>query len=259
MLHFKKLAAILFYLIFVAPLAAQSLVIKPYYGYLLPRLSEVNDQIGRQIGVWRELLEEPIPSPGEIDGHYVFGAQVLHHFNDDYAVTLELSRYQEKAASDYFKPATTAERFLFEREVETYNLAVNLNYYFGYDETSRLNKYVSFGTGLLFAKANSVTLSSIASDPKGASLPAVDTRGEFSGTSVTAALAGGLELRLLGSLAVWGEAGYRYAKMGELDGTVRRLDEQQSGVFITETSPTEASFDFSGFYFHAGLGLGLPF
>ncbi len=252
--HLKKLAAILFYLIFVAPLAAQSLIIKPFYGYLLPRMSEVNDQIGRQIGLWRELLEEPILSPGKIDGHYVFGAQVLHHFNDDYAVTLELSRYQEKIATDYFKPASSSERFLYERDVETYNLAVNLNYYFGYDEASRLNKYVGFGAGLLFAKANSVTLSSIVSDPKGASLPAVDTRGEFSGNSITAALAGGLELRLAGSVSLWGEAGYRYAKIGQLEGTARRINEQEASAFTTNTS-----FDFSGFYVHAGLGLGLPF
>jgi opacity protein-like surface antigen len=255
MSHFKKLAIILFYLIFVAPLAAQSLVIKPYYGYLLPRMSEVNDQIGRQIGLWQELLGEPILSPGKIDGHHVFGAQILHHFNDDYAVTLELSRYQEKIATDYFKPASSSERFLYEREVETYNLAVNLNYYFGYDEASRLNKYVGFGVGLLFAKANSVTLSSIVSDSKtGALLPAVDTSGEFSGNSITGALAGGLELYLLGSVALWGEAGYRYAKIGQLDGTVRRLEDQQGAAFTTNTS-----FDFSGFYFHAGLGIVLPF
>jgi opacity protein-like surface antigen len=252
--HLKKLAAILFYSIFVAPLTAQNLVIKPYYGYLLPRLSEVNDQIDRQIGLWRELLGEPILSPGKINGHHVFGGQVLHHFNDDYAVTLELSRYQEKIATDYFKSGTsTPERFLFEREVETHNLAVNLNYYFGCDETSRLNKYIGFGVGLLFAKANSVTLSSIASN-KGAPLPAVDTSGEFSGNSITAALAGGLELRLIGSVSLWGEAGYRYAKIGELDGTVRRIDDQQAAAFTTNTS-----FDFSGFYFHAGLGIGLPF
>ncbi len=251
--HFKKLVAILIYLIFVAPLAAQSLVIKPYYGYLLPRMSEVNDQIGRQIGLWRELLGEQLLSPGKINGHHVFGGQVLHHFNDDYAVTLELSHYQEKIATDYFKPASSSERFLFEREVETYNLAVDLNYYFGYDETSRLNKYVGFGVGLLFAKANSVTLSSIASN-KGAPLPTVDTSGEFSGNSITGALAGGLELRLIGSVSLWGEAGYRYAKIGQLDGTVRRLDDQQGAAFTTSTS-----FDFSGFYFHAGLGIGLPF
>ncbi|MGH7457224.1 MAG: hypothetical protein ACRENG_38095, partial [bacterium] len=214
------------------------------------------DQIGRQIGLWQELLGETGLSPGKFDGHYVFGAQVLHHFNDDYAVTLELSRYQEKIATDYFKPAaSSAERFLYEREVETYNLAVNLNYYFGYDEAGWLNKYVSFGAGLLFAKANSVTLSSIVSDPKtGALLPAVDTRGEFSGNSITGALAGGLELRLIGSALLWGEAGYRYAKIGQLDGTVRRINEQEASAFTTSTS-----FDFSGFYFQAGLGVGLPF
>ncbi len=72
--HLKKLAAILFYLIFVAPLAAQSLIIKPFYGYLLPRMSEVNDQIGRQIGLWRELLEEPILSPGTYDQDAQHGA-----------------------------------------------------------------------------------------------------------------------------------------------------------------------------------------
>jgi opacity protein-like surface antigen len=253
MSNFKKLAAILFYLIFVAPLAAQSLVIKPYYGYLQPRMSEVNDQIGRQIGLWRELLGEPFLFPGKINGNHVFGGQVLHHFNEDYAVTLELSRYQEKIATDYFKPASSSERFLFEREVETYNLVVNLNYYFGYDETSRLNKYVGFGVGLLFAKANSVTLSSIASN-KGAPLPVVDTHGEFSGNSITGALAGGLELRLVGPISLWGEAGYRYAKIGQLDGTVRRINDQQGAAFTTD-----ASFDFSGFYFYAGLGIGLPF
>ncbi|MGH7600289.1 MAG: hypothetical protein ACREOI_28380 [bacterium] len=253
--HFKKLAAILFFSFFVAPLAAQSLAIKPYYGYLLPRMSEVNDQIGRQIGLWQELLGEPFLSPGKINGNHVFGGQVLHHFNDDYAVTLELSRYQEKIVTDYFKPASSPERFLFEREVETYNLAVNLNYYFSYDETSRFNKYVGFGVGLLFAKANSTTLSSIVSDSKtGALLAPVDTRGEFSGNSITGALAGGLELRLAGSVSLWGEAGYRYAKIGQLDGTVRRIDDQEGAAFTSD-----ASFDFSGFYFHTGLGFGLPF
>lgn len=254
--HLKKLAAILFYLFFVAPLAAQSLVIKPFYGYLLPRMSAVNDQISRQIGLWQELLGEPVPSPGKIDGNNVFGGQILYHFNDDYAVTLEMSRYQEKVVTDYFKPGAPAtERFLYEREVKTYNLAVNLNYYFVYDEASRLNKYVGFGAGLLFAKANSVTLSSIVSDPKtGASLPAVDTRGEYSGNSITAALAGGLELRLIGSVSLWGETGYRYAKVGQLDGRVRQIDAQEAAAFTSI-----ASFDFSGFYFQAGLGIGLPF
>jgi opacity protein-like surface antigen len=219
-------------------------------------MSAVNDQIGRQIELWRELLGEPILSPGKIDGNHLLGGQVLYHFNNDYAVTFEVSRYQEKVVTDYLKPATSAsERFLYEREVKTFNLTVNLNYYFDYDETSRLNKYIAFGAGLLFAEANSVTLSSIVIDSKtGALLPAVDTRGDFSGNSVTAALAGGLDLRVAGSISLWGEAGYQYAKIGQLDGTISRLNDQQAAAFTTTTS-----FDFSGFYFRAGLGIGLPF
>jgi opacity protein-like surface antigen len=249
-------ASVLLLLIFAVPGMAQTIVIKPYYGYLLPRLSQVNDQISRQIEVWRELLGEPILSPGKIDGNHIWGGQVLYHFNNDYAVTLEASRYQEKVVTDYFRPAASAaERFLFEREVKTFNFAVNLNYYFDYDEASRLNKYVSFGVGLLFAEANSVTFSSIVIDSKtGAVLPLVDTRGDFSGNSVTAALAGGLDLRVAGSISLWGEAGFQYAKIGQLEGTARRLNDQQAAAFTTSTS-----FDFSGFYFRAGLGIGLPF
>ncbi len=254
--HIKKLAAILIYLIFVAPLAAQSLVIKPYYGYLLPRMSEVNDQIDRQIGVWRELLGAPIASPGNIDGHHFFGAKAQYHLHDDYFLTLEASRYQEKIATEYFKPGVSPlERFLFERKVETIDLAVNLNYYFDYDDASPLSKYISFGAGLLFAKANSVTQSSILIDSStGASLLPVDTRGEFSGNSISANLAGGLELRVAGSVSLWGEAGYRYAKLGEMDGNIRTINDQQAAAFTTSSS-----FDFSGFYFHAGLGIELSF
>jgi hypothetical protein len=48
--------------------------------------------------------------------------------------------------------------------------------------------------------------------------------------------------------------GYRYAKLGQLDGTVRQNNNQQDAAFTTNTS-----FDFSGFYWQAGMGIGLPF
>jgi opacity protein-like surface antigen len=252
--NFMKRAVILLPLIFVTPLLAQSLALKPYYGYSLPQLSEVNDQMKRQIEGWQTLLGASIASPGEFSGKSIFGGQVQYHLNDDYFLALDVSRYQQKISTEYLSGATPApDRFYYERSVETFDVALNLDYYFGYDPESRLNKYFGIGVGMIFAQATSLTQLSFAAEPEpGTTLTAVDTRGDFSGNSITGAFLLGLDWRLSDWFFLWTEGGYRYAKVGQMDGTVSRADNQQDTAFTTTTS-----FDFSGFFVHAGLGIGL--
>jgi opacity protein-like surface antigen len=246
---------ILFFFLLVAPASAQRLMIKPFYGYLLPQMSDVNERIENQIEGWRELLGVPVPSPEKIAGNGVFGAQVQYQLNDDYFLALNASHYQKKVATEYSNDtAPTPENFLYEREVETTDVTVHLNYYFNYSPDNRFNKYLGIGVGLIFAKARSNTQSSFVTNPSSKVLLAsVDTQGDFSGNSVTAAFSGGLDFGLSNSISLWGEAGYQYAKVGQMEGTVSRPD-NQNAAFTTTTS-----FDFSGFYFRAGLGIGLPF
>jgi opacity protein-like surface antigen len=243
-------------LIFAASAAAQNFVFKPYYGYLLPRMTDVNEQIDRQMQGWRELLAAPIPFPDKIDGDRLIGAQILYHFSEDYAAGLDISQYQEKVATEYSKPATaTPERFFYEREVQAVNVALNLKYYFGYYAADRLNAYIGAGTGVIFVKANSTTQSSFITDGSGeVGLQPVDTRGKFSGESLMATTAAGFDFQLTDFFAFSAEIGYQFANVGQLEGTVNLIDNPDDTAFTTNTS-----FDFSGFYFHAGLGIGLPF
>jgi opacity protein-like surface antigen len=246
------LAAISVSLIFATATAAQRLFIKPYYGYLRPSMGDVNDRITHQIDAWRQILGEPIPSPGKIDGRNIFGAQIQYNLNDDYFLLLDVSRYKDEAVAEYMRPNAFSERFFYQREVKSLTAVLYLNYSLDYDPASRLNKYIGIGAGLISAEANSNTRSSFVTDDTGALLELVDTQGEFSGNSLMAAVTGGLEWRLLSLVLVWCEAGYQYAKLGQLKGTV--TSNQQNSTFTSNTS-----FDFSGFYFHAGLGIGLPF
>jgi len=246
---------VLLFLIIVNPLPAQNFTIKPYFGYLRPQMTDVNRRIENQIGTWRELLEEPLPSPGKIAGRSIFGAAIQYHLNDDYFLCLDISRYQKKAASEHFNNATPAPaRFFFAREVKTLDAALHLDYYFDYDESDLLNKYIGLGLGIVSVQALSTTQSSFESNASKITLPPVDTSGDFSGAAFTVAISGGLEVRLLGAFSLWSEAGYKYAKVGQLDGAIRQINDQQNAAFTTNTS-----FDLSGFYFQAGVGIGLPF
>ncbi|GEM_PF-2682378 len=245
---------VLLFLMIVSPLLAQNFTIKPYFGYLRPQMTDVNRRIENQIDTWRELLEEPLPSPGKIAGRTIFGGAIQYHLNDDYFLCLDISRYQKEAAIEHFNNATPPARFFFAREVKTLDAALHLDYYFDYDESGLLNKYIGLGIGIVSVQALSTTQSSFESNASKITLPRVDTSGDFSGTAFTVAISGGLDVRVAGALSLWSEVGYKYAKVGQLDGTIRQINDQQNAAFTTSTS-----FDLSGFYFQAGLGIGLPF
>lgn len=242
-------------IIFVTPLFSQSFTIKPFYGYLRPQMTDVNRRIDTQMEAWRELLEEPLPSPGKISGQSILGGEIQCHLNEEYFLGLNISRYKDQATTDYRSQTAEAPgRFLYMREVEALDVALHLDSFLGYDESSRFNKYFGIGLGVILVKAKSVTQSTFELTGSKVTLPLVDTTGDFSGTAFTALLSGGLDFKLAGPVSLWSEAGYRYAKLGQLEGTVRQLNSLQNTSFTTNTS-----FDFSGFYLQAGLGMGLSF
>lgn len=235
-------------------LLSQNFTIKPFYGYLRPQMTDVNRRIDNQMAAWRELLEEPLPSPGKFSSRSIFGGELSYHLNDDYFIGLNVSRYQDQVTTDYRSSSPAAPgRFLYSREAEAIDVALHLDYYFDYDESSRWNKYFGVGIGLISAQARSVTRSTFEMTASKVTLPLIDTTGDFSGTAFTALLSAGLDVKMAGPFAIWSEVGYRYAKLGQLEGTARQINSQQNAAFTTNTS-----FDFSGFYVQAGLGVGLP-
>ena len=69
-------------------------------------------------------------------------------------------------------------------------------------------------------------------------------------TSLSASFFVGADVPLLRPIFLRGEAGYRFAQVGELNGDIT-----QFGVHSNETSTT--SFDFSGFLISVGIGVDL--
>ncbi len=255
MKNLTKPLTILLCLLSAAAVSAQSFMLRPYYGYYSPRLTDVNNQISDQMEGWQQVLGDPLRSPEKFGGRALFGGQVQYHLNDDYFLALDVYRYEQSVATENTRTTGAIPyRFLFTRSVESLAFVLNLNYYFGYDPGARLNKYVGLGPGLIIAEAHSNTQLVLLNDAGGKDLQPVDTQGDFSKTAFSLTLLGGLDFRLFGAVSLWGEAGYQYAKIGQFEGTVRRAGDQQNVAFTTNTS-----FDFSGFYFRAGLGVGSPF
>lgn len=238
------------FLMFVSflPAAAQNLSLKLHYGYYYPSLSNVNDNINEDIRGLRQMLQAPIPSPGEFNGSGVFGGQIEYRLNEDYFINLNVSYYQEKIALLY-SPATAPSWTLdYQRELKSIDAIVNLHYYFNYSTWKRFNKYLGIGVGLMFLNAESFTATDKPDTEQ------LKTRGKFSGNILSGVLAVGGHYRLSKPLLLWGEIGLQYGNFGELDGKITTLENPNEVETISASS-----FDLTGLYARMGLGIGLPF
>jgi hypothetical protein len=242
-----SIAFSLFLLMFTSILSANDITLKPLIGYYFPKMGDVNSKIDSDIRGFRNLLQAPIPHPGNINGNMIFGGQIEYHFNEDYFLNLDVSYYQEKVAAAYFSANTNPTwQFDYEREVQMVDAMLNLHYYFGYSSWRRFNKYLIIGVGLIFVNAKSWTATTNPS-------LLIDTRGEFSGNSLSGVLGLGGNYRLSNTFKLWGEAGLQYGNTGQLDGTVTDIGNPGGGEVTSESS-----FDFTGVYIRGGIGFTFP-
>ncbi|MFQ5628359.1 MAG: hypothetical protein ACE5I1_06340 [bacterium] len=256
MQNLKSLVLTLFFIAISMTCAAQRLSIKPFWGYYVPRLSDVNNDIASEIPVWSDLLETQITSPGKIKGNSVFGGQIQFHLRENYFVNLNISYYRGKAETEFTDSnRTPAGRFFYFREVKSYDVVVNLQYYFDYDAGNFFNTYISIGGGVIAVNANTDTESNFTSSMiNNVPLPQVDTHGEFSGSTLTAVLAGGVSLHFSDFLSIWSEAGFQVSNIGQLEGSVSRINNAEIPDFTTNTS-----FDLTGVFIRLGADFGLQF
>ncbi len=248
-----RLLIVILSLLLIAPLTAQKVNIIPYYGYLLPRMTDVNDKIESDINGrngFQRLIGQNLPFPGEFNGEGVIGAQIEYHLNENYFASINVSYYQESVGSEFATGSTgKADRFLYEREVELYDVSINLHYYFNYSTWKRLNTYLGFGVGLYVVNAFSDTESTFSNDV----INPIDTHGEFSGNALGASFALGGDLRLLKFLSLRAEGGIQFANIGQLDGSITTISNPAK-----QETPSQSSFDFTGLFVRGGLSITVP-
>ncbi|RMF56479.1 MAG: hypothetical protein D6748_13385, partial [Calditrichaeota bacterium] len=228
--------------IFTNPLLAD-ITIKPHIGYFFPRMGDVNSKIETDILTFRDIFGEPIPQPGKISGNPMYGAQIEYHLNEDYFLNVNVAYYQDKS-NVFHQSFTDPSLFLnYKREVQFYDVMFNLLYFINYNSWRRFNKYMGLGIGVVLANAHSVT------ETNHPALP-LNSRGDFTGNSLSAIISVGGKYRLTTFSYLWGEIGLEYGNMGPLDGKVTTLDHPEKRDAITESS-----FDFTGIYLRIGIGM----
>lgn len=239
--------ALMIMLLFTAAGHGQ-VMIKPYYGYLSPSMTDANNVLRASVALAGNLLEETIPLSEEFDGNHWYGVQLEYHLQEDLFASINAGYFRETIdQTNISQSANPAWRYRFKREVKLYDLIINLQYYINYNSWRRFNKYLGLGIGYMVLNANSL----VQSDSPNLLL---DSKGESTGYSLTGSLTAGFNYRLGKILKFWTEGGLQYGNFGQLDGTVRTLDNPQPRNDITETK-----FDLTGFFIRGGLGFGLPF
>lgn len=243
----EKWLCLFLVLVIFPPAAAQNFSLKLHYGYYYPSLGDVNSKIEEDIRGLRRDLQAPVPSPGEFNGSGVLGGQLEYRLNEDYFINLNVSYFQEKVELQYRPSPAPSWRLEYLRELKSIDAIINLHFYFNYSTWKRFNKYLGIGVGLMFLQAESFTGSDNPDE-------LLETRGKFSGNILSGVLAVGGHYRLSKPLLFWGEIGLQYGNFGELDGTVTTLENPNEVETVSNSS-----FDLTGLYARAGLGIGLPF
>ncbi len=237
-------------------LMAQGVTIKPYAGFFKPRFADVNAKLSNDITGFRNQLGEALDDPGDFGGNLVWGGRLQYQVGEGSFFGVNVTYYNETVELDHRGGIEQTNTFLFEREVELYDVLFTVHRYFDYSSWRRFNKYIGLGVGMAIANARSLSKSDYTQSSGETPLPLIpfDTVGESSGSNIAAVFSGGFDYRLTNSLSFWSEAGYQYGNIGNLEGSLTFIDGSTNTDYVTQSS-----FDFSGFYIRGGLGIGFAF
>lgn len=227
---------------------AQSVYIKPFAMWYRPSLANVKANIDDDLNQLRNTTGLSIANDDQFSSKIIFGGEVEYHLSEDFFATIFISFYEDEVRTEAASVDKTTSVFFYSRDLSTIDVKLNLQKYFHYSSWRKLNYYFGVGIGINQLDAGSKTTFT------DGGVEVINTTGEFAGSVLSASGYLGLTLKAIDYFKIYGEAGYMVADFGQLDGKVRTVDNPQ-GI----TTLTESSFDLSGFFLRAGIGIALPF
>ncbi len=233
---------------FFGSVFAQSVFIKPFAMWYRPNLGNVKANIDDDLNQFRSTTGLSIPNNDRFNSKVIFGGEVEYHLSEDFFATVFISFYEDEVLTEASSVDKTTSVFFYSRDLSTIDVKLNLQKYFHYSSWRRMNYYFGVGVGINQLDAGSKTTFT------DGGVEVINTTGEFAGSILSASGYLGLTLKVIDYFKIYGEAGYMVADFGQLDGKVRTIDNPQ-GI----TTLTESSFDLSGFFLRAGVGIALPF
>ncbi|MFZ0391227.1 MAG: hypothetical protein WAN36_12290 [Calditrichia bacterium] len=230
---------------------AQSISLKPYFGYATLRMNDVNESMQNRIGLLRQITQQPLPFPEELNGNTGWGIMAEYRWEDDYFLNVASFYLSDKTSADRLDPGML--NYHFDRQVTYFEFSIGLHYFWNYSSWKRLNPYMGGAAGLGFGWTESTLQYSGYGNE-------VNDRSDFSSNNLTAYFCAGLHFRITTLFYLTTEAGYRHANMDQMEGKLQVYENlnNQLNAYTRNNHITETYYDFSGFYLTGGLGFVIP-
>lgn len=216
-------------------------------GYSLLSLGSVDDKNASDVIGWTK-LGIPVSDFASVKQSFFLSGRLTYRFSREIAFSVYASSFSTSVSSSYNGPDAVLR---LERSVGATDLALGVAY-FPAAQPYFLQWYLQVDLSVLLARASTKAIGTQNTKPTdiGVVSPLVDSEGDYRKTKPCAAFSVGADVPLLAGIFLNGEAGYRFAMVGQLNGDIT-----QSGTHSSETSAT--SFDFSGFLVSLGIGIEL--
>jgi hypothetical protein len=213
------------------------------YGFL--SLGSVDEKNASDVVGWNN-LGIPTGDFASVKQSPFFSGRLTYRFSREIAFSFCGSSFSKSVSSSYEGPDAVLQ---LERSVAATDLSLGVAYYPA-DQPYFLQWYLQVNLGVILARASTKAFGTQNTKPTdvGFVSPLVDSEGKYRKTKPCATFSVGADMPLFLGIFLKGEAGYRSAQVGELDGDITI-----SGVHSSETSTT--FFDFSGFLVSVGVGI----
>ena len=216
-------------------------------GYSLLSLGAVDDKNASDVMGWGN-LGIPVSGFASVKQSPFFSGCLTYCFSREIAFSIYASSSSKSVSSSYDGPDAILH---LDRSVGATDLSLGVAYYPAI-QPYFLQWYLQVNLGVILAHASTKAFGTQNTKPTdvGFVSPLVDSEGKYTKTKPCAAFSVGADMPLYLGIFIKGEAGYRSAQVGELNGDIT-----QFGVHSNETSTT--FFDFSGFIVSLGVGIKL--
>lgn len=216
-------------------------------GYSLLSLGVIDEKNASDVVGW-SALGFPVSNFASVKQSPFFSGRLSYRFSREITFSIYASSFSRSVSSSYDGPDAMLH---LDRSVGATDLSLGVAYYPAV-QPYFLQWYLQVNLGVILTRASTKAFGTQNTKPTdvGFVSPLVDSEGKYRKTKPFAAFSVGADLPLYLGFFLKGEAGYRSAQVGELDGDITL-----SGVHSSETSAT--SFDFSGFMVSMGVGITL--
>jgi hypothetical protein len=214
-------------------------------GYSLLSLGAVDAKNASDVVGWNA-LGIPVNDFASLKQSPFFSGRATYRYTRDFALSLHGSYFSKTVSSSYSGPDAVLQ---LDRSVSATDLMLGVAYYPDL-QPYLFQWYLQANVGVILARATARAVGTQATKPGGTvvMVPLVDSEGKYKKAQTSAALFVGADMPLIRHVFIRGEAGYRVAQVGELDGDITRF-----GVQSNESSTT--MFDFSGVLVSMGVGV----